>query len=200
MASEYDRKEREYYTKWRELNENMNKNYYEVTNFSFVSPGDYFYIIENDRPQKIKCISVNKIERTKHNWPSRDSNNTIVLKEIKFVRVSNQNNNKMIDNKENIITELTDSNQIIAIVFTGILGGNIANNYLPPFQPKFPTIWKKKLEATITRAPGASTFVFPIKPEGYNSGGKRKKTKRRRQIRKRSRRYRKNRPNGLSSY
>ena len=149
---------------------------YEVKNFSFVSPGDYFYIIENDRPQKIKCVSVNKIERTKPNWSSRDPNNTIVLKEIKFVRVSNQNNNK-----ENTITELTDSNQIIAIVYTGILGGEIANNYLPPFQPTFPDIWKKKLEARITRAPGASTFELPIKPEGNNSGGKRQRTKRRRQ-------------------
>jgi hypothetical protein len=195
MASEYDKfrqKYIEYYNKIGELNDNMNKNYYKVTNFSFVSPGDYFYIIENDRPQKIKCISVNKIERTKHNWPSRDSNNTIVLKEIKFVRVSNQNNNKMIDNKENIITELTDSNQIIAIVYTGILGGGeIANNYLPPFQPTFPDIWKKKLEARITRAPGASTFDFPIKSGGNNSGGKRKKTKRRRQTRRKTKRQRK---------
>lgn len=193
MTSEYDKfrpKEIEYYNKIGELNDNMNKNYYEVTNFSFVSPGDYFYIIENDRPQKIKCISVNKIERTKNNWSSRDSNNTIVLKEIKFVRVSNQNNNKMIDNKENTITEVTDSNQIIAIVYTGILGGNIANKYSTSHCP---TIWKKKLEATITRAPGASTYEFPIKPEGYNSGGKRKKTKRRRQIRRKTKMQRKTR-------
>ena len=189
MASEYDKfrpKEREYHIKRSELMENMNKNYYEVTNFSFVSPGDYFYIIENDRPQKIKCVSVNKIERTKPNWSSRDPNNTIVLKEIKFVRVSNQNNNK-----ENTITELTDSNQIIAIVYTGILGGEIANNYLPPFQPTFPDIWKKKLEARITRAPGASTFELPIKPEGNNSGGKRQRTKRRRQTRRKTKRQRK---------
>ena len=90
----------------------------------------------------------------------------------------------MIDNKENIITKLTDSNQIIAIVYTGFLGGEIANKYLPSFQPTFPDIWKKKLEARITRAPGASTFDFP-------SGGKRQRTKRRRQTRRKTKRQRK---------
>ena len=66
----------------------MSKNYNKVTNFSGTKKGDFFYIVENGKPQKIRCINV-------------DRDPTAPDIQYSFVRVDN-NNNIIGKNEENI--------------------------------------------------------------------------------------------------
>ncbi len=210
------------------LKRKMATDYYEVENFSFVSPGDYLYIIEKDRPQKIKCIYVEKYREDSgsNRFPESGSK----VKNIYFVRVSNTDNSKIINDKGEQIANFDKKNEIITPtnesytdydnkIITGkelffYFGSNneitekykkqmitltiydsiLSEGKIKSCTPKNDKLancfsfWKKKLLSAITGEKSASTF-----------GGKRKKTKRRYQTRKKSRRYRKNRPKyGLS--
>ena len=202
------------------LKRKMATDYYEVKNFSFVSPGDYLYIIENDRPQKIKCIYVDKY--TEDSGSNRSPPGTgPKMKKIYFVRVSNTNNSIIInydkgekiayfDKKNEIITpnesyiddgkiitgkdlflywnstpkikEKYQTQMIILTISDRILSDGIIKSCTPKNDELFNCFyfWKKKIIPTITRAKSASTF-----------GGKRKKTKRRRQTRRKTKRQRK---------
>lgn len=203
------------------LKRKMATDYYEVENFSFVSPGDYLYIIENDRPQKIKCIYVDKY--TGYSGSHSFSQGTgPKMKKIYFVRVSNTNNSIIINDKEEEIAHFNKKNEIITpnesyteydeiitgkdlflywgsnseiikkyqtqmIILTisdSILSNGTIKSCTPTNKKIFNCFyfWKKRIIPTITRATSASTF-----------GGKRKKTKRRRQIRRKTKKQRKTR-------
>jgi len=207
------------------LKRKMATDYYEVENFSFVSPGDYLYIIENDRPQKIKCIYVDKY--TEYSGSHSFSQGTgPKMKKIYFVRVSNTNNSIIINDKEKEIAHFNKKNEIITpnesyteydeiitgkdlflywgynpeiikkyqtqmIILTisdSILSDGIIKSCTPKNEKIFNCFyfWKKRIIPTITRARSASTY-YPN--NGF--GGKRKKTKRRSQIRRKTKKQRK---------
>ena len=191
----------------QQLENYMNKNYYIVTNFSGIKVGDYLYILENGKPQKIKCFNIIEYGVAKQGYGNFNK-----TKKLSFVRVSNDN--KTITNEKdtcdykykqyesqppelinvsgkNLFLQVCENNnnekfysQKISINITsGFLQGK--KEYSQPSEIVF---WKKKLLSTITGATSASTY-YPN--NGF--GGKRKKTKRRSQIRRKTKMQRKTR-------
>lgn len=75
----------------------MSKNYNKVTNFSGTKIGDFFYIVENNKPQKIRCIEV----------LSKPSS-----KEYTFVKVDNNNNNNILDEFGNSLGQFDEKGKI----------------------------------------------------------------------------------------
>jgi hypothetical protein len=210
----------------QQLENYMNKNYYIVTNFSGIKVGDYLYILENGKPQKIKCFNVAEYSVAKQGYGAGADK----YKKLSFVRVSNDNTT-IINDKGEKLAEFNDKNEIITNekdtcvykykkyafeppelinvsgknLFLMLCNNNNNNNekfYSQKIsinitsgflqgkktgsEPENIVFWKKKLLSTITGATSASTY-YPN--NGF--GGKRKKTKRRSQIRRKTKKQRK---------
>ena len=203
----------------QQLENYMNKNYYIVTNFSGIKVGDYLYILENGKPQKIKCFNINEYRVAKQGYGNFNK-----TKKLSFVRVSNDNKT-IINDKGEKLAEFNDKNEIITnekdtcvdklkyafepelINVSGkklfLIPCNNDNNNNN--NEKF---YSQKISINITSGflQGKKEYSQPIEivfwkkkllstitgaTSASTFGGKRKKTKRRRQTRKRSRRYRK---------
>lgn len=191
----------------QQLENYMNKNYYIVTNFSGIKVGDYLYILENGKPQKIKCFNIIEYGVAKQGYGNFNK-----TKKLSFVRVSNDN--KTITNEKDTCVHKYKKNAVDPPELINVSGKNLflqvcENNNNEKFysqkisinitsgflqgkkeysQPSEIVFWKKKLLSTITRATSASTY-YPN--NGF--GGKRKKTKRRSQIRRKTKMQRKTR-------
>ena len=199
----------------------MNKNYYIVTKFSGIKVGDYLYILENGKPQKIKCFNVAKSSVPKRGYGAGADK----YKKLSFVRVSNDNKT-IINNKGEKLAEFNDKNEIITNekdtcdykiwgldTPTKISGKNLflwacENNNNEKF-------YSQKILLTITsgfqgKKTGSkpddivfwkkkllSTITGATSASTYyhnnGLGGKRKKTKRRSQIRRKTKKQRKTR-------